>query len=118
MKAKKEKKSDGDTAFTLEDLKGVIEEVLLPSQQNLQLDIDTKIENLAKMIARSFRDVDGKVSAIDQRLVLSREEILRKLDGTNNRIDDLALNRATKDEVYYLGLRVSKIENKMGFSKK
>src|SRR3989338_8691301 len=93
MKAKKEKKSDGDTAFTLEDLKGVIEEVLLPSQQNLQLDIDTKIENLAKMIARSFLDVDGKVSAIDQRLVLSREEILRKLDGTNNRIDDLALNR-------------------------
>lgn len=90
---RKEKKSTKEEIFTLETIKKAIEDVVLPFHHNLQLDIDTKIENLARMMARSFKDTDEKVLAMDQRIILAREEILRKIDGTNIRIDDLAFNR-------------------------
>ncbi|KKW09479.1 MAG: hypothetical protein UY44_C0001G0044 [Candidatus Kaiserbacteria bacterium GW2011_GWA2_49_19] len=95
MKDKKNKVriSSQVSIFTPETLKKIVEDVVLPSHHNLQLDIDTKIENLARMMARSFKETDEKVLTMDQRIILVREEILRKLDGTNVRIDDLALNR-------------------------
>ncbi|MES2087607.1 MAG: hypothetical protein V4467_01295 [Patescibacteria group bacterium] len=95
MKAKKNNKKvvRPKETLTLEGVKKAIEDVVLPSHNNLRLEIDTKIENLAIMMARSFKEIDGKISTTDQRLVLAREEILRKLDSTNIRIDDLAFNR-------------------------
>ena len=70
-------------------------------------DLAKMIENLAVSSAKGFERVDGKLDGLQN-----------QISGVNNRIDDLALNRATKDEIYHLGLRVSKIEHKIGFSKR
>jgi len=96
MKKKKENqkvKSTRNGVFTLEDLKKVVEEVVVPAHHNLELAMDTKIENRARMMAESLKAIDGKIMTMDQRVILVREEILRKIDGTNSRVDDLAFNR-------------------------
>lgn len=115
-KKNKVKLSSRGAAFNPEILKKIIEDVVLPSHHNLQLDIDTKIENLARMMARSFKDIDGKILTVDQRVILLKEEILRKIDGTNTRIDDLALNRVKYSDFEILKKDVeflkTKFENK------
>src|SRR3989338_1205643 len=111
---KKEKKSKKEEVLTLENIKKLVEDVVLPSQHNLQLDIDTKIESFARMMARSFKDIDEKVLAVDQRLILVREEVLRKFDGTNLRIDDLALNRVKYEDFGILKKEVEILQKKSG----
>lgn len=89
-KGKKEKSNH--ESVTSEVLKKVIEDTIIPLHNNLQLDIDTKINNLARMVARSFKEFDGKIETVERRLILTKEEILRKLVGTNSRINDFVLN--------------------------
>lgn len=72
------------------------------------------IDNLAVSTAKGFESVDKKFEIVGNKL----DGLQNQVGGVNNRIDDLALNRATKDEIYHLGLRVSKIESKIGFSGK
>ncbi len=99
--------------FSTEILRKIVEDIVVPSNQNLQLEIDTKIENLAMIVSRNFNKLEEKLSSNDQRLILTREEILRKLDGTNMRIDDLAMNRVKYENHLILAKRVDVLEEKV-----
>ncbi len=55
------------------------------------------------MVARGFSEQGQKIDGLSQQIT-----------GINNRIDDLALNRATREEVSVLDRRVGRIETKLG----
>jgi hypothetical protein len=85
------------------------------------------IDKLAAMVANGFSNMenrigvridglDTKIEALDHRMEVfdHRMEVFEgKLDGINNRIDDLAVNRATRDEHKQLDARVTRIERKL-----
>lgn len=57
-------------------------------------------DDLAILINKGFEQVDTRfervetrISGVDERLTSVRDELLRKFDGTNARIDDSAFNR-------------------------
>lgn len=64
------------------------------------------VETSAIMVANGFTKIGKEF-----------DEIRAVVQGTNNRIDDLATHRATKEEVYHLGLRLEKVEKKLGMKK-
>ena len=69
-------------------------------------------DDLAIMIAKGFKSVEGKVVAVDERLTSVRDELLRKLDGTNARIDDLALHRVKYEDFDLLKKDVGVLKKK------
>lgn len=79
------------------------------------------IDELAVMVANGFDAIsakfdsklDDKFASLDKKIDEVEERLSGKINGLECRIDDVALNRATKDEVYALALRVSKIEKKV-----
>ena len=85
------------------------------------------VGKLAVIVAQGFAGMDKRFEKIDQRFdqvdkrFEQMEERLQgidsKISGTHNRIDDLALNRATRDEMGILSSRVDRIEHKLGFKK-
>lgn len=68
--------------------------------------IHEEIEDLAMMAGRGFEDVDKTLGDLE-------EKISRKIDGLSNRIDDLSLNRATREELKILSIRVERVEKKV-----
>lgn len=116
MSKKNPKNKNPSGEFSMETLRKIVEDVVLPSNQNFRLDIDTKIENMAIMMSRHFNNLEQKISSNDQRLILTREEILRKLDGTNVRIDDLSMNRAKYDDLLKLQREIENF-NRLQFRK-
>jgi len=79
---------------------------------------DSKIEALAKSVAVGFAGVDKRFEQMDKKIDDVEKRLSQKISGLNNRIDDLALNRATKDEQYLLIKRVEKIEQHIGLAVK
>lgn len=71
-------------------------------------------EGLARSIAEGFRGVDRRFEEVDKRFDEARQHLEQQVRGVNNRIDDLALNRATREEMKVLDRRVSRIETKLG----
>lgn len=82
------------------------------------------MDDLAIMIGRGFedvnnrfKDVDKRFDDLDSRLSKRIEDVERnlsyKIDGLSNRIDDLSLNRATREELKILSIRVEKVEKKV-----
>lgn len=74
-------------------------------------------DDLAIMIGRGFEEVDKRFDDLDSRLSKKiddvEEKLSRKIDGLSNRIDDLSLNRATREELKILEIRVEKVEKKV-----
>lgn len=68
------------------------------------------IDDLVIMTGRGFEDVEGKLS---KKIDDIEEKLSRKVDGLSNRIDDLSLNRATREELKILQIRVEKVEKKV-----
>ena len=64
-------------------------------------------ESLARSVAEGFAGVDKRFDDMETRLS-------QQISGINNRIDDLALNRATRDELLLLDKRMIRVENKLG----
>ena len=64
-------------------------------------------ESLARSVAEGFAGVDKRLDDMEARLS-------QQISGINNRIDDLALNRATRDELLLLDKRMIRVENKLG----
>ena len=75
-------------------------------------------ESLARSIAEGFRGVDKRFEEMETKLGGRIDSVEAKLgqqiQGLANRIDDLALNRATRDELLVLDKRVARIETKLG----
>ena len=69
------------------------------------------LEKLAEMTMNGFRESESKFMAEIDRL---DKKIEYRFDALSNRIDDLALGRATRYEHHALEKRVSKIERKIG----
>jgi len=96
---------------------------------------DISNEDLARMVAGGFSDMNKKFDRIDQRfegvdqkfvdlessltqkIVDVEASLTHKINGLSNRIDDLALNRTTREEMKILSLRVENIEHKIGIKK-
>ena len=64
------------------------------------------IDMVRKTTMQGFQAMDSKMDAFEN-----------LLQGTNNRIDDLATHRATKEEMYHIGLRLEKVEKKLGMKR-
>lgn len=81
-------------------------------------------ENLARMVAKGFEGMDKKFENIDKkfdgidkkfeslegRMDGFERRITQKIGNLERRIDDVVMNRATKDDVYALTLRVDHLE--------
>jgi TolA-binding protein len=89
-----------------------------------ELENKVTLDSLAVMMAGGFSDLENrlgsKIDHIDQRLSKlidgldeRTDKLEGKIDGINNRIDDLALNRATRDESKQLNARLTRIERKL-----
>ena len=85
---------------------------------------EIKIDNLAQMIAKGFGSVDGNLKTIhgDMRELEKRltsrlgeleDTLTNRINGVERRIDDLALNRATRDDVYKIDRRLIRVERKV-----
>jgi hypothetical protein len=76
--------------------------------------IESSKEELALMVGRGFRDLElrlsQKIDSVDQRLILTKDELSRKQTATNLRIDDLAINRVKYEDHQKLIERVDKLE--------
>ncbi len=78
------------------------------------------LETLAIMVANGFTSLGGRMDNLEGEMNgfgKRMDGFENLLKGTNNRIDDLAENRATKKEVYSLDMRLEKVEKKLGMKK-
>ena len=84
--------------------------------------IENSKEELALMMGKAFSalhkeveevrvDVKKDIKDVDSRLILTKEDLIRKIDSTNIRIDDLAFNRVKYDDFNKLVTRVDKLES-------
>jgi len=92
------------------------------------------LDILAGMVARGFSVVDQRMSGLEDRFdgledrfvgfenkfvglegkfTGLEERLTQKITGLENRIDDLAMGRATRDEVRILDARVTRLEKKI-----
>ena len=73
------------------------------------------IDELALMVANGFqdvvRDIDGKM---DEKLGLLEKRLVSRINGLENRIDDISLNRVSYQNFNALQDRVIKVEHKLG----
>jgi hypothetical protein len=72
------------------------------------------INDLALATAKGFDEVNKRMDNFDLKIDHVEKTLSGKISGIDIRIDDLAFNRATKDEVYLLTKRMVKVEAKVG----
>lgn len=70
------------------------------------------VENLEIMTANEFKETRKEIREVDERLIHTKEDILRKMDGTNGRIDDVVYNKVSRHEFKNLDTRVRSLEFK------
>jgi hypothetical protein len=97
-------------------------------------------DRMTGLFAKQFKKVDGKFEGVykkfddfeaslnykidtvydnlDAKIDKVNENLGTRIDGLSRRIDDLALNRATNEQVLILGRRVDRIEEKIGLKNK
>lgn len=72
------------------------------------------IDDLAIMVSNGFSNLSNEFNTKIDNL---EEKLTNRMQGLERRIDDLAFNRASRDEVKMLDLRITRIEKKIGVSK-
>ncbi|MEX0930609.1 MAG: hypothetical protein WDZ79_02930 [Candidatus Paceibacterota bacterium] len=82
------------------------------------------INDLAKIISKGFSNMEEQFESLENcmgRLEERQDEtevrLSQQINGVNNRLDDLALNRATRDELYTANKRLDRVEKKVGLKK-
>lgn len=82
----------------------------------------TTIDDLARMVANGFTDVEKRFVGIDGKFDSLEEKMNQKFDQRfnqlSNRIDDLALNRVTWEGLKVVQARIDRIERKLHISLK
>lgn len=72
------------------------------------------VEDLAVIVANGFSDMssnlDKKFEQVDKRFEKIDQKIDYRFDGLARRIDDLSMNRSTREETKILEMRVERIE--------
>lgn len=79
------------------------------------------IDDLAVMVGNGFIAMEKRIGdaenglekRLGKRIDDLEETLVNRINGIERRIDDLSLNRATRDEMRILDLRVTKIEKKI-----
>ncbi len=88
-----------------------IAELIASSQKITIKRLDKRItesyESLARSVAEGFKGVDKRFEELEGRFN-------QQIQGLGNRIDDLAFNRATREDLLVLDKRVGRIETKLG----
>ena len=78
---------------------------------------EVKIDTLAQMVAKGFSSVHNEMKELEKRLTGRLGELedtlTNRINGVERRIDDLALNRATRDDVYKIDRRLIRVERKI-----
>src|SRR3989344_4754207 len=89
--------------LTMEGVTKMVKKVVFDSQ-----------EELAMMVKRGFDAVDQRFEEVekkfDDKIDNMESRFNQKIDGLTNRIDDLSLNRATREQFLLLDHRVGRIE--------
>src|SRR3989338_2258014 len=96
--------------LTMEGVTKMVKKVVFDSQ-----------EELAMMVKRGFDAVDQRFEEVDKKFVSLEKKFddkidnmesrfNQKIDGLTNRIDDLSLNRATREQFLLLDHLVGRIE--------
>ena len=81
--------------------------------------LENSMEKRFDQMDQKFEDmISGLDNKLSDRITDLDEKLSGKIDGLNNRIDDLALNRATREEMKLLSFRVENIEQKVGIKTK
>ena len=74
------------------------------------------VDKRFEAVDKRFEAVDKRFEAVDKQFNQLEGKITQQIQGLGNRIDDLALNRATREELIVLDKRVGRIESKLGIS--
>jgi hypothetical protein len=100
-------------AVTLKNIKEIVDHSIQKSEGRLALlfgknfgYLDGKIDNLDISLNKRIDNLDLKIDDL-------RDEMVAKFNGTNNRIDDLAMNRVKYEDHQKLEGRVEKLEVKV-----
>ncbi len=72
------------------------------------------IDNLAIATARGFSEVHKEMQDMHTELQDIEERLTNKIQGVERRIDDIADNKANREQLKLIDLRVLKIEKKIG----
>ena len=82
-------------------------------------EIKSLIERLAASTAKGFTHMEKQFDEkLDLKILKLEERLGNRFDGVNNRIDELALNRATRDEMKILSIRVDRLELRTGIRRR
>ena len=85
------------------------------------------IDELAQMVAngfksmdikfgginKKFQEIDDGLEAMSDKLDLVERKVVSRINGLENRIDDLALNRVKYEDLVPIKTRIDKIEQKI-----
>ncbi len=81
------------------------------------------LEKLAAMVADGFNfmksEMDERFARVDERFAQIDERFAQidiRLFAITNRLDDLSLNRVTRDELAATNARVSRVERHLGLA--
>ncbi len=69
-------------------------------------DMEESVDALARITAKGFEEVGARIESLDVKLDY-------RFTSLSNRIDDLALNKISRDEHRVLAARVSDIEERL-----
>jgi hypothetical protein len=83
------------------------------SPENIAALIEQSRDELMVALAKGFDELHKRADALEQRMIVDKEELKQLIRGTNNRIDDLAQNRARKEEVAVINSRLELIEQEL-----
>lgn len=75
---------------------------------------NVSIDDLAIMVSNGFSNLSNEINTKIDNL---DEKLTNRMQGLERRIDDLVFNRASRDEIKMLNLRVTRIEKKIGTTK-
>ncbi len=71
------------------------------------------VDQLAISMVKGFESSANEFTLLKNEMKGIEERLSHKIDSVNNRIDDIALVKATKEDLKNLDTRVTKIEEKV-----
>lgn len=73
--------------------------------------LESMIDTLAQITAKGFQEASSELHSEIDKL---NKKIDYRFDSLSNRIDDLVMNKATREQVKIIEVRIERIEKKLG----